>query len=434
MRIRLGLVGFGVIGEGVVALLEHHAEILRLRSGVELVLERIADIDTERIRRVTVDRAKLTRDYREILTDPAIDIVVELVGGITVARDVVRGALEQGKHVVTANKALLYHHKDELFALATARQRELRFEASVAGGIPIVKVLTESLAGDRVRAMYGIVNGTTNFILTRMIEEHWSFADALARAQALGFAEADPSLDVNGGDATHKLDILATVAFNARVDRERIFTLGIDDLSLTDVLFAKELGYVVKLLAVAKQADHHMMLRVGPTLIPERCSLASVKNEFNAVMLQSDFLGDSLHVGRGAGARPTATAVVSDLSELAISIAGKREFNPHRYAPFNEFATSSHLDAESRFYLRLGTIERPGILAEITTILGHHGISISAIIQKETPSDTPDQTIPIVILTRRAREGAIRDAAAKIDQLAVTRQQTVILPVEDLEL
>jgi len=434
VRIKVGLVGFGVIGSGVVALLQQHADILRLRSGVELVLARIADVEVDRPRAVTVDRALLTTNYREILDDPTLDIVIELVGGTTVARDVVRGALERGKHVVTANKALLYHHKDELFSLATAQRRELRFEASVAGGIPIIKVLTESLASDRVHAVFGIVNGTTNFILTRMIEEQWSFADALARAQALGFAEADPSLDVNGGDATHKLEILATVAFNARVDRNRILTRGIDDLSLTDVLYAKELGYVVKLLAVAKQADAGMLLRVGPTLIPERCSLASVKNEYNAVMLQSEFLGDSLYVGRGAGARPTATAVVSDLCELALSIAGKQEFNPHRYAPFNQYVTRSHLDAESRFYLRLGTIERPGILASITSILGHHGISISAIIQKETASDAPDQTIPIVILTRRARDGAVRDAAAEIDRLPVTREKSVILPVEDLAL
>ena len=219
MRIKVGLVGFGVIGSGVVALLQQHAEILRLRSGVELVLARIADVEVDRPRLVTVDRALLTTDFREILDDPTLDIVIELVGGITVARDVVRGALERGKHVVTANKALLYHHKEELFSLATAQRRELRFEASVAGGIPIIKVLTESLASDRVHAMFGIVNGTTNFILTRMIEEHWSFADSLARAQSLGFAEADPSLDVNGGDATHKLEILATVAFNARFDR-----------------------------------------------------------------------------------------------------------------------------------------------------------------------------------------------------------------------
>jgi homoserine dehydrogenase len=434
VRIKVGIVGFGVIGSGVVALLQEHAELLRLRSGVELVLARIADVDIERSRGVAVDRALLTTNYREILDDPTLDIVIELVGGTTVARDVVRGALERGKHVVTANKALLYHHKDELFSLAVAHQRELRFEASVAGGIPIIKILTESLASDRVHGMYGIVNGTTNFILTRMIEEQWSFADALQRAQALGFAEADPTLDVNGGDATHKLEILATVAFNARVDRQRIFTRGIDDLSLLDVLFAKELGYVIKLLAVAKQRDDQMLLRVGPTLLPDHCSLASVKNEFNAVMLQSEFLGDSLYVGRGAGARPTATAVVADLCELALAIAGKQEFNPHRYTPFNDFATSSHLDAESRYYLRVGTIERPGILALITKILGDHGISISAITQKETGSDAPDQTIPIVILTRRARDGAVRAAAAEIDQLEVTREKTVILPVEDIAL
>lgn len=434
VKIKAGLVGFGTIGGGVAALLERHAAMLHRRGGVDLVLERIADVDIERPREIHVDPSRLTRDYREILADPEIDIVIELVGGTGVARDVVRGALEQGKHVVTANKALLCQHQDELFALATKQRRELRFEASVAGGIPIVKVLTESLAGDRVRSIHGIVNGTTNFILTRMIEEQWSFANSLAKAQALGFAEADPTLDVNGGDATHKLAILAAVAFNARVERDRIFTRGIDDLSLTDVLFAKELGYVIKLLAIAKQEGDSMSLRVGPTLIPERCSLASVRDEFNGVMLRSDFLGESLYVGRGAGAHPTATAIVSDVCDLARSIAGKQEFNAHRYSRFNDFATSSHLESESRFYLRLGTIERPGILAEITRILGDQGISISAIIQKETASDVPDQTIPVVILTRRARAGAVRAAADEIDTLEVTRERTVILPVEDLTL
>ena len=434
MRINAGLVGFGVIGTGIVTLLQRHAKLIKRRSGVEIVLRRIADIDIDRDRGVEIDRSLLTTDYRDVLRDSEIDIVIELVGGTKVAKDVVVGALNAGKHVVTANKALLHAYKTELFALAVEKQRELRYEASVAGGIPIIKIITESLAGDRVRSIHGIVNGTTNFILTKMIEEQWSFADALTRAQELGFAEADPTLDVNGGDATHKLDVLAGVAFNAPVESAQIYTEGIEALDLRDVLYAKELGYVTKLLAIAKQADDRMSLRVHPTLIPERCSLASVSNEFNAVMLQSDFLGDSLYVGRGAGAHPTASAVVSDIADLALAIAGKAEFNPQCYLPFNKYTTASYLDDESRFYLRLGTIERPGILALITKILGDHEISISAIIQKEVSPEAPGQTIPIVILTRMARERNLRAAVAEIDKLDVTAGNTVILHIEDLEL
>ncbi len=434
MKVNVGLVGFGVIGGGVVSLLQRHTEVLKLRSGVEINLKRIADVDLDRDRGVAVDRSLLTRDFHDVLNDPTIDIVLELVGGTRIAKDVVVGALEAGKHVVTANKALLHAFKEELFQRAVSKKRELRYEASVAGGIPIIKVITESLAGDQIHAMYGIVNGTTNFILTKMIQEQWAFDDALATAQKLGFAEADPTLDVNGGDATHKLDILATTAFNAQVDGQHIYTEGIENLDLQDVLFAKELGYVVKLLAIGKQADDYMSLRVHPTLIPETCSLASVSNEFNAIMLRSEFLGDSLYVGRGAGAHPTASAVVSDLCDLALSIAGNQEFNPHRYSPFNSYTTRSHLEERSRFYLRLATIERPGILAVITKILGDHDISISAIIQKEHPTAADGQTIPIVILTRAALEGNVREAVAEINALDVTRGDTVVLHVEDIEL
>ena len=264
-----------------------------------------------------------------------------------------------------------------------------------------------------------------------MTEQAWSFEDALKRAQELGFAEADPTLDINGDDAKHKLGILATVAFNARVDGTRLFAAGIEHLDTQDVLYAKQLGYVVKLLAIAKQSGDAMSLRVHPTLIPDRCALASVKNEFNAIMLRSEFLGDSLYVGRGAGSHPTATAVVGDIGELAMTILSRKKFNPNRYQPFNAHRTLSHLDVESRFYLRLATIERAGILAVITKILAEHDISISAIIQQEAP---PEKPIPIVILTRLAREEGVRRAVARINDLDFVKQETVIMHIEDIEL
>ncbi len=431
MKIRVGLVGFGVIGTAVAELLAEQADLLKARSGVEVSLERIVDIDIARDRGVDIGTAKLGTNYRDIIEDPSIDVVVELVGGTNVARRVVTEALEAGKHVVSANKALLFAHGNELLALAQRKQRELRYEASVGGGIPIIRVIKESLSADQITSIYGIVNGTTNFILTRMIDEQWSFEDALKRAQQLGFAEADPTLDVNGSDASHKIAILASLAFNTTVDPSHAHVEGIDKLQLTDVMYAKELGYVTKLLAVAKLKGEEVFLRVHPTLVPSRCALANVSNEFNAVMLESRYLGASLYVGRGAGPHPTATAVVADIVDVAKAVFGKHEFNDSRYANFNAYRTGSHLELESRFYLRLNTEERAGILAVITRILGEHGISISAIIQKEGGQN---DSIPIVILTRGSRERNVRQAVAEIAELDFVHGTPVVLHIEDVSL
>jgi len=438
MRVNVGIVGFGIIGTGVVSLLQEHSQLLEQRVGVEIVIAKIVDVDITRPREVAVDAHILSTNYLDITSDAGIDIVIELVGGTTVAFDVVSSALRAGKHVVTANKALLYHRGTELYQIALEHKRELRFEASVAGGIPIIKAITESLASDRINTIYGIVNGTTNFILTRMIEDSWSFADALKRAQELGFAEADPTLDVNGSDAQHKLHVLASTAFDTIPAKDSIHREGIDKLELVDVLYAKELGYVIKLLATAKRLGKNLSLRVAPTLIPVKCALASVKNEFNAVMLDSDYLGQALFVGRGAGARPTATAVVGDIIDLARGMLQNRDFSASRYTTFNDFPVLEAGETQSRYYLRLATIERAGILAKITRILSDEDISISAIVQKEigkTPTAKNDEeTIPIVILTRTAKEQNIRRAVAAIDEQSFTRGKTVVLHVEDIQL
>ena len=431
MKVRVGLVGFGIIGTGVVELLAEQASLLKERSGVEVQLERIVDLDVTTDRGVDIGAAKLSADYLDVVSDPSIDIVIELVGGTTVSRKIVSDALDAGKHVVTANKALLYAHGKELFNLAQRQERELRYEASVGGGIPIIRVITESLSSDQITRIYGIVNGTTNFILTKMIDEQWSFADALARAQALGFAEADPTLDVNGSDAAHKISVLASLAFNTDVDTSRIHVEGIQSIELADVMYAKELGYVVKLLALATLSDGEVSLRVHPTLVPSRCALANVSNEFNAVMLESRYLGASLYVGKGAGPHPTATAVVADIVDIAKGMLGKQEFNASPYAAFNAYRTVSYLDIESRFYLRLRTEERAGILAVITKVLGDHGISISAIIQKEGAAD---DSIPIVILTRKACERNVRQAAAVIGDLEFVHADPIVLHIEDIKL
>jgi homoserine dehydrogenase len=438
MRVSVGLVGFGVIGSGVISLLQEHTKILEQRSGVQIVLGRVVDVNITRPRDVVVDPKLLSTDYQDIISDPSIDIVIELVGGTTIAFDVVSSALRAGKHVVTANKALLYHRGPELFQIAKECKRELRFEASVAGGIPIIKAITESLASDRINTIYGIVNGTTNFILTRMIEDSWSFPEALKRAQALGFAEADPTLDINGSDAQHKLHVLATVAFDTTPKKDTIQREGIEQLELVDVLYAKELGYVIKLLACAKCRNGDLSLRVAPTLIPVKCALASVKNEFNAVMLDSDYLGQTLFVGRGAGSRPTATAVVGDIVDLACGMLQNREFSGSRYTAFNDYPVLPDGQTESRYYLRLATIERAGILAQITKILGDEDISISAIVQKEVIKDAAqkagDETIPIVILTRTAKAENLHRAIEAINQQPFTRGKTVVFHVEDIGL
>lgn len=431
MKVKVAIIGFGVIGSGVVSLIQQSADLLKKRTGVQIELCRVVDVDIERPRDVKVERHLLLTDYRNVINDPTVDIVIELVGGTTIAFDIVSQALAAGKHVVTANKALLCARGPELYQLATKKQRELRFEASVAGGIPIIKAITESLAADRIQTLYGIVNGTTNFILTRMIEEAWSFGDALKRAQELGFAEADPSLDVNGGDAQHKLHILAGVAFDTVPPQGGIYREGIEAIQLQDVLYAKELGYIIKLLAIGKIENGAVSLRVHPTLIPSRCSLASVKNEFNAVMLQSEFLGQSLFVGRGAGARPTATAVVGDIVDIATGMLQNKEFSASRYTMSNQYPILPTGETRSRFYLRLATTERAGILAQVTEILGDQDISISAITQQEGPMEGP---IPIVILTRMAREENVRRAVAAIDTMEFTRAPTVVLHVEDISL
>lgn len=431
MKVKVAIIGFGVIGSGVISLLQQSAELLKKRSGVQIELCRVVDVDIERQRDVKVDRQLLLTDYRNVINDPTVDIVIELVGGTTIAYDIVSQALSAGKHVVTANKALLCARGPELYKLATQKQRELRFEASVAGGIPIIKAITESLAADRIQTLYGIVNGTTNFILTRMIEEAWSFGDALKRAQELGFAETDPSLDVNGGDAQHKLHILAGVAFDTVPPQGSIYREGIEAIQLQDVLYAKELGYVIKLLAIGKIENGAVSLRIHPTLIPNRCSLASVKNEFNAVMLESEYLGQSLFIGRGAGARPTATAVVGDIVDIATGMLQNKEFNPSRYTMTSQYPILPSGETRSRFYLRLATIERTGILAQVTKILGDEDISISAITQEE---GTVERPIPIVILTRMAREENVRRAVAAIDAMDFTRAPTVVLHVEDITL
>jgi homoserine dehydrogenase len=430
--VRIGLLGLGTVGSGVVKLLERHGEKLRRRLGQGIRIARVAVRDPRRQRPAQVDPKLLTTDAGAVVTDPQIDVVVELIGGLEPARSLVLAAFEHGKDVVTANKALLARYGREIFQAAEQRGSRLGFEASVAGGIPIVRILRESLAGDRNRSIYGIVNGTCNSILTAMTDEGKDFAEALAEAQAAGLAEADPSLDIDGIDAAQKLSLLVMLAFGARCPVSQIHTEGIRGVSALDVRFAAELGYVIKLLAIARDDGRSIEARVHPTMIRRGHLLADVRGAFNAIHIQGEALGPSTYVGLGAGMLPTATAVAGDIVE----IARERLLGTHRPTPplglpwraLRQRPLKPIGDLESEYYLRVLVVDRPGVLARIAGILGRHGISIATVIQRGRDRRA---SVPIVIRTHEAIERNLRAALAEIARLDVVRGRPVRLRIED---
>ncbi|MGH7478734.1 MAG: homoserine dehydrogenase [Candidatus Methylomirabilales bacterium] len=427
--INIGLVGFGTVGTGVVKLLKGQAPLLQRRLAARLRLKRIADLDLTKPRDVEVDPKILTTDAREIIEDPAIDIVIELIGGTTTAREVSLAALRSGKHLVTANKALLATHGLELFRAAAEKRVDLGFEASVCGGIPIIRAVREGLVANRIHAIEGIVNGTCNYILTKMTELGAPFAEVLKEAQDQGYAEANPSLDIDGIDAAHKLQILASIAYGASVDFNAIYVEGIRGIDPDDIQYAKELGYRVKLLAIAKETDGEIEVRVHPTLIPEDHLLASVGGVFNAVYIVGDATGSLMFYGRGAGQLPTASAVVSDVVEIAQNILYQRPSRPsHIPAIAGEGLKIRPMDeVRTRYYLRVMAVDKPGVLSKVSGILGSHDISIASVIQKGRHARA---SVPVVMMTHEAVEGAMRRALAEIDALDVVSGRTVCLRVE----
>jgi homoserine dehydrogenase len=430
--IRIGLIGFGTIGTGVIKLLQRQRASIRETLGVGLDLVRIADIDTRRERGVKLARGVLVGDARVILDDPSIDIVIELMGGTGLARRFLLEAVAAGKDVVTANKALLAHHGDEIFRAVEKAGVEIGFEASVGGGIPIVRTLKEGLCGDRNQAVYGIVNGTSNYILSRMSEEGGEFADVLKGAQADGLAEADPSLDVDGVDAAHKLALLIQLAFRVRVPLAQIAVEGIRHVSQADIAFAREFGYAIKSLAVAKRSGDRIEASVRPTMVPRRNALANVNGALNAIAVHGEALGDSLYVGAGAGMMPTATAVVADLMDVARNrVHGSRG----RIAPLGyplrvqtRARTVPLGELQGEYYLRFMLVDRPGGLGRIAGILGEHDVSIAAVIQREREHG---RVVPVVIRTHEAREQALRRAVRAIDRLAVVRGRSTVIRIEE---
>jgi len=428
--INIGLVGFGTVGTGVVKLLKGQAPLLQRRLAARLRLKRIADLDLTKPRDVEVDPKILTTDAREIIEDPAIDIVIELIGGTTAAREVSLAALRSGKHLVTANKALLATHGLELFRAAAEKRVDLGFEATVCGGIPIIRAVREGLVANRIHSIEGIVNGTCNYILTKMTELGAPFAEVLKEAQDQGYAEANPSLDIDGIDAAHKLQILASIAYGGSVDFNAIYVEGIRGIDPDDIQYAKELGYRVKLLAIAKETDGEIEVRVHPTLIPEDHLLASVGGVFNAVYIVGDATGSLMFYGRGAGQLPTASAVVSDVVEIAQNILYQRPSRPsHIPAIAGEGLKIRPMDeVRTRYYLRVMAVDKPGVLSKVSGILGSHDISIASVIQKGRHARA---SVPVVMMTHEAVEGAMRRALAEINALDVVSGRTVCLRVEE---
>ncbi len=427
--IRVGIIGFGTVGSGTVKVLLDNAETLRWRLGFGLKLKCVADKDTETDRGIKLPKGLLVPDAGCVLDDPDIDIVVELVGGTTIAKDFMLSALKKGKHVVTANKALLAEHGKEIFDEALKQGKQVGFEASVAGGIPIIKVLREALIANNFSSVYGIINGTANYILTKMTQEGSEFAEALDEAQRLGYAESDPTFDIEGVDAAHKLTLLASLAYGIPISYDKVYTEGITRITPLDIGLAGELGYKIKLLAIAKQTAGEVELRVHPTMVPADLLIAKVEGVFNAVYVKGDAVGETLYYGRGAGDMPTASAVVADIAEIATSInlgstspTFKVADNPMRVMDIGEI--------QSRYYFRFSAVDRPGVLSKISGIFGDNNISISSVIQKGRKAD---EVVPLVMLTHTAKESDIQRAVSEIEGLDVVADKPFYIRVEEGE-
>lgn len=429
--IKVGLIGFGTVATGVVKILIQQEEFIRRRLGAPLEIVQIADLDIKRSRGVAVPKGVLTTDPMKIIQNPEVDIVVELIGGYDPARKFVLDSISKGKHVVTANKALLAAHGEEIFQAAAEHNVDIGFEGSVCGGIPIIRAIKEGLAGEKISAIYGIVNGTCNYILSQMTDEGKPFSEVLSEAQRLGYAEADPTLDVGGADSAHKLAILTNLAFGTPVSLKEIYTEGVEKVTPLDIAFAEEFGYKIKLLAIAKLAGGEIEARVHPTMIPKEYLLSTVGGVHNAVYLVGESAGELLFYGRGAGSLPTGSAVVADLIDICRNIV--------KGASGRVPAASFRLDArpvlrikrmeeiESLYYLRFMAQDQPGVLSKISGVLGKYRISISSMIQQ---GRKVGGNVPLVMMTHRAKEKDIREALLKINGMDYVSEPTVLIRVE----
>ena len=432
--INVGLLGIGTVGSGTWTVLERNREEIRRRAGRSIRISRVADKDLARARKLTQGRAKLTTDAFEVTRAPDIDIVVELIGGTKIAKQLVLDAIEHGKHVVTANKALLAKHGNQIFAAAQRRGVTVSFEAAVCGGVPIVKAVREGLSANRIEWIAGIINGTSNFILSEMRDKGLAFDDVLAEAQRLGYAEADPTFDIEGIDAAHKLTILAALAFGIPMQFSKAYTEGISKLTREDIAYAEELGYRIKLLGITRRAKKGIELRVHPTLIPARRLIANVEGVMNAVLVKGDAVGPTLYYGAGAGSLPTASAVVADLIDVTRLITADPEHRvPHLAFQPDRLSDEPILpigEVETSYYLRMRVLDRPGVLADIARILAKSKISIDAMVQKE-PGEG-ESRVDIVMLTHLAIEKNVDAAIKSIEKLRTVLGKVTRIRLEEL--
>ncbi len=441
-QLNIGLIGAGVVGRGVVRNLARNTDLIAERLGVRLNLKWVCDKDKSRLKNLPVPASVLVRDAKVVLDDPNVPVIVELLGGTSFAKTVLLDALNRGKVVVTANKALLAHHGEEIFAAAARNSANVFYEASVCGGIPIIKALREGFVANRFPLIYGIVNGTCNYILSRMTAEGKDFDEVLAEAQKLGYAEADPSLDVDGGDSAHKATILASLAHGFWTGLENTYVEGIRHVTKYDIEIASELGYAVKLLAIIKTADASdsapIEVRVHPTLIPRDHVLASVGGAFNGVVVRGDVVGETMFYGRGAGADATSSAVIADLADAALNLkCGSVQRVPAFVAHRLNARVRTIDDVESRYYLRLTVEDWPGVIAKVAKVLGDADISIASVLQREAPESKPGHPpsdhVPLIFMLHVAKDRAVRDAVAEIDRLPVVKDKTIIIRVENFD-
>lgn len=427
--ISVGIVGFGTVGAGTAAILLRKKKEIEQRAGFPIVLKHIADLDTKRDRGIRLPKGILIKDSDRVLNDPDIDIVVELIGGIHPAKEIIINAMKKGKNVVTANKALLAEEGKDIFRTARKTGAEIGFEASVAGSIPIIKVVRESLVGNSIGNIFGIINGTANYILTKMTEEGVRFSDALREAQALGYAEADPTFDVEGIDSAHKLTILASLAYGIPLSMKKVYTEGISSITPLDIQFASEFGYKIKLLAIAKCSEGEVELRVHPTMIPADDLISSVNGVYNAIYIEGDATGAALYYGKGAGDMPTGSAVVSDIVDIAGNIrsGAARKAVAADISGTNGRMVKKMEDITTSYYLRFSAIDKPGVLSKISGILGSRNISIKSVIQKGRKKE---KAVPLVLMTHEAREQDMTRALREINRLKVVSGSPLRLRVE----
>jgi homoserine dehydrogenase len=429
---KVGLLGLGTVGCGVAQVLQQNQEVIRERLGAGVELASIADLDLERPRSVEVDPSRLTTNAQEVIKDPEVEIVVELIGGYEPARTFILGALEEGKHIVTANKALLARSGSEIFQAAERNGLDVGFEASVGGGIPIIRSIKEGFAANRILSISCIINGTGNYILSKMTDEGRPFEEVLGEAQERGYAEADPSLDVDGADSAHKLAVLATLAFGTPVTEDKVFTEGIRHVKPVDIDFAREFGYRIKPLAIAKAADGQLEVRVHPTMVPTTNLLSTVDGVLNAILVEGDAVGRSIFIGKGAGALPTASAVVSDIIDTCRNII---KGSSARVPAASYISTAMHplpikdvSKVTTEYYLRIMALDRPGVLSTISGILGENDISIASVIQRGRRTEG---AVPVVLMTHDAKEGGVQKALKAIDSLDVVAGPSILLRVEN---